>query len=137
MTGPEPEDLTARARIRHAALLQFGEHGYDRATIRGIADAAGVSSGLVRHHFGSKEALRDACDEYLIRVIERINDQAMTDGVDGDANYVALAAASLGPYQRYLARSLVDGGTSAVFEELVRMTEAWLVGAEKARTDPP
>ena len=137
MTGPEPEDLTARARIRHAALLQFGEHGYDRATIRGIADAAGVSSGLVRHHFGSKEALRDACDEYLIRVIERINDQAMTDGVDGDANYVALAAASLGPYQRYLARSLVDGGTSAVFDELVRMTEAWLVAADAARPDPP
>jgi len=137
MTGPEPEDLTARARIRHAALLQFGEHGFDRATIRGIADAAGVSSGLVRHHFGSKEALRDACDDYLIRVIGRINEQAMNDGVEGDANYVALASSSLGPYQRYLARSLVDGGTSAVFDEMVGMTEAWLVAADATRPDPP
>lgn len=137
MTGPEPEDLTARARIRHAALLQFGEHGFDRATIRGIADAAGVSSGLVRHHFGSKEALRAACDEYLIRLISRINDQAMTEGVHGDVSYVAASRAALGPYQRYLGRSMVDGGTTSVFDEMVRMTEKWLVAADATRPDPP
>lgn len=135
--GPEPEDLTARARIRHAALLQFGEHGFDRATIRGIADAAGVSSGLVRHHFGSKEALRDACDEYLIRVVTRLNEQAMADGVDSDINYVAAATTSLGPYRPYLARSLVNGGTSVVFDEIVTMTEQWLVNADADRPDPP
>ncbi|MGH3750942.1 MAG: helix-turn-helix domain-containing protein, partial [Micromonosporaceae bacterium] len=52
------EDLTARARIRDAALRLFAERGIGPATIRDIAKAAGVSSGLVRHHFGSKEALR-------------------------------------------------------------------------------
>ena len=61
MTRTDPEDLTARARIRDAALLHFGEQGFDRATIREIARTAGVSSGLVRHHFGSKQALREAC----------------------------------------------------------------------------
>ncbi|MGA8112556.1 MAG: TetR family transcriptional regulator, partial [Actinocatenispora sp.] len=40
-TGPDPEDLTARARIRDAAMRQFGELGFERATIRGIAEAAG------------------------------------------------------------------------------------------------
>jgi hypothetical protein len=39
-----PADLTARARIRDAALRLFGEQGFDQATIRGIAEAAGVSS---------------------------------------------------------------------------------------------
>ena len=47
------EDLTARARIRDAALALFAERGTDGATIRDIAKAAGVSGGLVRHHFGS------------------------------------------------------------------------------------
>ena len=42
MTQPAIEDLTARARIRQAALTHFAEHGYDRATIRGIAASAGV-----------------------------------------------------------------------------------------------
>ncbi|MFC7734043.1 TetR/AcrR family transcriptional regulator [Actinomadura keratinilytica] len=39
------EDLTARARIRDAALREFAEHGVSGATIRGIAKAAGVSPG--------------------------------------------------------------------------------------------
>ena len=62
MKTADPDDLTARARIRDAALHEFGEKGYDGATIRGIAARAGVSSGLLRHHFGSKQELRDACD---------------------------------------------------------------------------
>ena len=40
------EDLTARARIRDAALRLFAERGTDGATIRDIAKAAGVSGGL-------------------------------------------------------------------------------------------
>jgi hypothetical protein len=42
------EDLTARARIRDAALLQFAERGVKGATIRSIAeagDAPGRGSG--------------------------------------------------------------------------------------------
>jgi AcrR family transcriptional regulator len=65
------EDLTGRARIRDAALEQFGVHGFDGATIRGIAEAAGVSSGLVQHHFGSKDALRRACDEAVLELVRR------------------------------------------------------------------
>ena len=42
--SPAPDDLTARARIRQAALSQFAEHGFERTTIRGIAAEAGVSS---------------------------------------------------------------------------------------------
>ncbi|MFC7644136.1 helix-turn-helix domain-containing protein [Streptosporangium lutulentum] len=67
--GPDPEDLTARARIRDAAMLHFGEHGFERATIREIAATAGVSSGLVRHHFGSKQELREACDAHLVKMV--------------------------------------------------------------------
>ena len=50
------DDRTAIARIRDAAIEQFGQHGFG-VGLRTIADAAGVSAALVIHHFGSKEAL--------------------------------------------------------------------------------
>ena len=46
-----------RAAILDAALAAFAERGYARATMRDIAQRAGVTHGLVQRHFGSKEAL--------------------------------------------------------------------------------
>lgn len=135
--GPDPEDLTARARIRDAALRHFGEEGFERATIRGIAETAGVSSGLVRHHFGSKEALRDACDDYLAKLIRRINDQVRSDPMPSDVNYVAVARTLLGPYQPYVGRALAEGRAEAVFDELVRLSEEWIEEYDRTRPDPP
>ncbi|GII63655.1 hypothetical protein Skr01_37400 [Sphaerisporangium krabiense] len=133
-TQPNPEDLTARARIRDAALLHFGEHGFERATIRGIAKTAGVSSGLVRHHFGSKQALREACDDYMAQTVRQLNDQAregLRNGTFGDIDHIAAARAALIPYQRYLARELADGSAAALFDQMVEMTEGWLATFEE------
>ena len=47
----------ARSRIAAAAVHEFGEHGYDGATIRGIAARAEVDSALVHHYFGTKADL--------------------------------------------------------------------------------
>jgi AcrR family transcriptional regulator len=47
----------AREAILEAARGAFAELGFDRATIRGIAAAAGVDPALVLHYFGSKEQL--------------------------------------------------------------------------------
>ena len=62
-TGP-PESLPRDERRRRtevaileAARQQFAEQGYERATIRGVAAAAGVDPALVMQHYGSKEAL--------------------------------------------------------------------------------
>src|SRR5699024_9797298 len=75
-----PEDLTSRARIRDAALAQFAEHGTKGATIRGIAAAAGVSPGLVQHHFGSKDALRESCDKYVIDTFDGLDRFGLANG---------------------------------------------------------
>ena len=53
-------DLTAKARIRNAALELYGATGESATTIRAIAEAAGVTPGLVLHHFGSKDGLGKA-----------------------------------------------------------------------------
>ncbi len=54
---PRAGESDARDRIMAAAVEEFGEAGYDGATIRGIAARAGVDSALVHHHFGTKADL--------------------------------------------------------------------------------
>jgi AcrR family transcriptional regulator len=61
-----PDDRTTRAVIRDEALRLFAERGPDAVTVRQIAAAAGVSPGLVIHHFGSKDGLRKAVDEHVL-----------------------------------------------------------------------
>lgn len=133
------QDLTARARIRNAALRYFTEYGFDRATIRDIARAAGVSPGLVRHHFGSKDELRKACDAHALEALHAYVERAMTDEGLNDPGTIAEARDPLHPYQRYLARALIDESEAAaqIFDEMVTMTEQLLQRIDAQRPDPP
>lgn len=138
--GDRPaEDLTARARIRDAALRLFAERGADGATVRDIARAAGVSAGLVRHHFRSKEALRDACDAYALEQLMSIKGAAV-DGHRGDnPAFLASAQPTLLLMQRYLARSMIDGTPAAasLFDGMVALAEQWLTSHHPGiSTDP-
>ncbi|MFD2081788.1 DNA-binding transcriptional regulator, AcrR family [Actinopolymorpha cephalotaxi] len=135
--SPDPDDLTARARIRDAAMRHFGEYGFERATIRGIAETAGVSLGLVRHHFGSKQALREACDAHLAQVIHRLSDQVRAGAEPEGGSYVAAARIAGAAYQAYLARALVEGGAAPVFDEMVELGTRWHTDLDQARTDQP
>lgn len=47
----------SRAKIITAALHLFGANGYERTTVRQIAEAAGVAQGLLYSHFVSKDEL--------------------------------------------------------------------------------
>jgi AcrR family transcriptional regulator len=62
MTTPRPgsraeQRRRTEARILDAATQVFFSAGYERATIRAVASAAGVDAGLVMHYFGSKQEL--------------------------------------------------------------------------------
>ena len=65
-----PDDRTARAVIRDEALRLFAARGPDAVTVRQIAAAAGVSPGLVLHHFGSKAGLREAVDQHVLGLFD-------------------------------------------------------------------
>jgi AcrR family transcriptional regulator len=56
-SGRRPGESGARERIAASAREVFGELGFDGATIRGIATAAGVDPALVHHYFGTKQRL--------------------------------------------------------------------------------
>ncbi|WP_129842451.1 TetR/AcrR family transcriptional regulator [Streptomyces sp. RFCAC02] len=93
----EPARSTSRAerrrgteeRILGAARDLFARHGYERATIRAVAAAAGVDPALVMQYFGSKAALFARAAE--VRVPE--GGAGLGEGPDGA---VTALLASLG-----------------------------------------
>lgn len=54
---PRGGSTDTRERMLVAAADEFGEHGYDAATIRAVATRAGVDAALVHHYFGTKADL--------------------------------------------------------------------------------
>lgn len=100
-TAPETAE-----RIREAAIAEFAEHGFAKTTVRGIANAAGVSAGLVIHHFGSKDALRGACDSY---VFEALTETKRENATGGPLNVAGvLFQGDMRTKAEYLVRSLLE-----------------------------
>ncbi|GAA1094621.1 MULTISPECIES: TetR/AcrR family transcriptional regulator [Mycobacteriales] len=82
-------DLTARARIRNAALDLYAASGEDKVSMRAVAAEAGVAVGLVQHHFKTKEGLRQAVDQLIVDYHALAIADAAPDG--GSAAQVAAA----------------------------------------------
>jgi AcrR family transcriptional regulator len=135
-------DLTAAARIRDAAIEQFGQQGFD-VGLRAIAEAAGVSAALVIHHFGSKDGLRKACDDYIADEIRSGKSEAMrsTDPATWFAQMAEIE--SYAPLMAYLMRSMQTGGDLAktLWQKMIDDAEAYLddgvrTGLLKPSRDP-
>jgi len=80
--GPRGDGTQAREAILAAARTRFGADGYDRATLRAIAAAAGVDVALVSYYFGSKSDLFVAALQLPISPAE-VLDALLADGTDG------------------------------------------------------
>jgi AcrR family transcriptional regulator len=81
-SGRRPGNQDTREAILSAARDAFAERGYDAASIRLIAAAAGVDPALVHHYFGTKDQLfLDAMQLPLdpATIVAKV----MTGGVDG------------------------------------------------------
>lgn len=59
-----------RQRILEHARRQFARHGYAAITVKGVADAAGVSPNLITRYFGGKDGLFLAATRVEIPVSE-------------------------------------------------------------------
>jgi TetR/AcrR family transcriptional regulator, regulator of cefoperazone and chloramphenicol sensitivity len=135
-------DLTATARIRDAAIEQWGQYGFD-VGLRTVAEAAGVSAALVIHHFGSKHGLRKACDEFIAEEIRTGKLEAM-QSTDPATWFAAMAEIeSYAPLMAYLVRSMQTGGELAttLWQKMIDDAEAYLdegvrTGLLKPSRDP-
>ncbi|WP_179957562.1 TetR/AcrR family transcriptional regulator [Exilibacterium tricleocarpae] len=76
----EQRKTETRDRIVQAAVACFAELGFDGASTRDIARAAGVGQGLVTYHFESKDALWRAA---VVRAFEHFPEPQEVVPVDG------------------------------------------------------
>jgi AcrR family transcriptional regulator len=143
-------DIKAKALIRRAALESFAEHGFRASSIRSIAARAGVSPGLVQHHFHSKGQLRDAVDAYVLDqatgLLTAIGHIQARDPLEFSQQLNTTLAAFAGTNPAILAyqrRTLLEGGPPAhrLFDGLLAITRHTLdqltaAGLLRADLDP-
>jgi AcrR family transcriptional regulator len=132
------DDRTTRARIRDAAIACIADNGISGTTVRRIATAAGVSAGLVIHHFGSMEGLRAECDDHVAESIRRYKRSAISEGPSLDV-LAALRGSEAMPWLGYLVAVLADDSPTVALlvDELVADAEGYLeLGVETGMIRP-
>jgi AcrR family transcriptional regulator len=144
-TGRRAGDSGTREAILDSARQQFAAHGYDGATIRGIAAAAGVDPALVHHFYGTKERLFASAMRLPVVPSEFIAaalaDGEIPAGVTVGEHLVATAlelwegAETIGPFQAMLRSAVSSEQAAAMLREF--LTEVILAPVATAtRGDP-
>src|SRR3954468_16750028 len=139
-------DLTAKARIRDAAMKLFGAEGVAATSLRAVARAADVSPGLIVHHFGSKEGLIRAVDEAVLARINLALSEVPIEGSGAElisqrAEVVAAFLRSQPALCDYIGRALSEGTEASaelfhrLFVHAARDEQLIAAGALRAETD--
>ena len=97
--GPTPRTDT-RARVQKVALELFAEQGYEKTSLREIAERLGVTKAALYYHFKSKEDIvHSFTDDYFEAIdglLEWAKDQPPTDRTRREIldRYVSIVLAS-------------------------------------------
>jgi AcrR family transcriptional regulator len=87
-----------RQDLVEATLAVVAEAGVRGATVRAIAERAGVTQGLIRHHFQTKEDLVAAAySHHMTRMTATVWDVAAQDGETAGARLAQFVTAALTP----------------------------------------
>jgi AcrR family transcriptional regulator len=108
-SAPRTGDRDARDRLVEAAIALIGDEGVRAATVRRVADLAGVSAPLVLHHFGSKDGLVAACDDEVLARVELLVATLNESGAEGALQQL-LTSTGMASSMVYIGRSLLDDG---------------------------
>ena len=120
-------DLTAKARIRQVALELFATNGSDGTSMRAISSRAGVTVGLITHHFGTKAGLIEAVEDDILDGIEKAiayqESDAHVDGVVRKLDQRLLDHIAANPLVAdYLRRMMLIEGNGAGADLTERFT---------------
>ncbi len=148
--SPDPraggDDLTAKARIRNTAMDLYAQFGEDRTSMRAIASAAGVTVGLLVHHFGNKDGIRDAVEELVVDYFAQAVAQAPGDGTKGEITAarnlsVERMLESNPAVVNYLRRAILDPAgprgqllerlTELIRNELTKLRDAGIASTDR------
>ena len=107
--------------------------------MRAIAEHAGVSAGLVIHHFGSKEKLREACDDHVIQLIRETKTETLTSHDSQTFLHQIAEVEEYAGILAYLVRALQTGGRllQVLYERTLADAEEYLAkGVEEGVIRP-
>lgn len=142
-TTPDSATPPSAERIRAAALHLFAAQGTAATSLRAIAASAGVSVGLVQHHFPTKAGLISAVDDYVRQVIGAAMTQPTAgrpaDSVAEVGRRVAALIVEQPDVVNYLTHALVDGQPlgASIFDALVAAGAArWKRRSDRGETRP-
>src|ERR1700679_1612858 len=99
-------------KILEAALALFREQGFDTATMRGIAERAGVATGAAYYYYASKDAIvmdfyRRTCEEMQESI--RLGLEGVENLEDGLSALIRVKLTHFGP-NREVLRALLRNG---------------------------
>lgn len=126
-------------RILDAAVRLFGEQGVAATSLKSVAAEARVSQALIIHHFGSKDALRRACDSRVAELVRLRKEASVDEGPKMDPLAALRAMGDGRPLLRYLVRTLTESGdhVDQLIDEMVDDAEAYTArGVEKGIFKP-
>lgn len=146
MTDAAASEPNGRERLIEAAVRLFGRDGFEATSVRAVADEAGVSFGLIRFYFGSKEGLLEAAEERVVKgYLDRVTAGArvasfeeliaiidesgkMTPSLPDVARFLRRAIIEERPMALDLMRKLMSPQTPSLFEDLKAdfPEEAWM-----------
>lgn len=108
-----------KSKLIKVAMAMFAERGFDGVTVRDISTEADVSVGLINHHFGSKEGLREAVDQYFLSQFEEVliddrpSSEFATRGLDAveewTENWIGRHIGDWDISKAYMRRALLEG----------------------------
>lgn len=102
-----PVESGRQAEVLGLAADLFASNGYATTTVRDIADAAGILSGSLYHHFASKEAMVDAILTAFLDDILGRYDEIVAAQLPPRETFEALARASLLAMERHQAAIVI------------------------------
>ncbi|MEU1983794.1 TetR/AcrR family transcriptional regulator [Nocardia sp. NPDC019395] len=100
MTAPDPSKSARRNELLDLAADLFAERGVRATTVRDIADAAGILSGSLYHHFSSKEGMVDEILRGFLDDLFGRYREIVTAGLSARATLEALVLASYESFDR-------------------------------------
>lgn len=127
-------EITTAARIRLVALELFAAAGVDGTSVRTIATKADVSPALILHHFGSKDGLCKAVDDYVVEFTTDVLNEFAEHGPSSQGAKVFTRFAGQPAVMEYMSRAVVSGteSSNSLFDRMVQLA---LDGFDQMRTD--
>jgi AcrR family transcriptional regulator len=137
------DERSSIERIRSAALRSFATYGASATSLRTVAEAAGVSVGLVQHHFTNKAGLIKAVDDHVMAVVVELIAQPLpappADSIAEMGSRVTQFMSGYPDVVDYVGRALIDGSPlgTTIFDTLAAFGMArWSQRKERGEVRP-